>query len=78
MNKESTKVRKFQADLDIEITYINREVEGERNRIDNEVKDLENKISRLCVARDSLIEKKINRTKLVEAEYEKNVAQWES
>ncbi len=76
-NKDN-KVRKFQADKEIEIAAIEREVNAKRERITNDITSLEKQIITYKAELDGLDSDKEQKIKLAEQTYKANVAEFEA
>ena len=72
------KVRKFQADREIALAALDREITSEGGQIDTELASLEERIKSLKEKRASLAGKKEDREKAIESEYKANVAKFEA
>lgn len=72
------KVRKFQADREIALAALDREITAEGNQIDTELASLEERIKSLKDKKASLAGKKADREKAIEGEYKAAVAKFEA
>lgn len=72
------KVRKFQADREIALAALDREITAEGNQIDTELASLEERIKALKDKKASLAGKKADREKAIEGEYKAAVAKFEA
>ena len=77
VDNRDNKVRKFQADLEIEINTVEKTTTSARTMAEKEILKLEGLIKEQRTLLGSLEEKKIEKIKLAKAEYEKNVAEFE-
>lgn len=71
------KIRKFQADREISLAALDREITAESNQIDTELATLEERIKSLKDKRAGLAGKKEDRQKAIESEYKAAVAKFE-
>ena len=71
------KIRKFQADREIGLAALDREITAEGNQIDTELASLEERIKSLREKKSGLTSKKADREKAIEAEYKAAVAKFE-
>lgn len=71
------KIRKFQADREISLAALDREITAESNQIDTELATLEERIKSLKEKRSGLAGKKEDRQKAIESEYKAAVAKFE-
>ena len=71
------KIRKFQADREISLAALDREITAESNQIDTELATLEERIKSLKDKRSGLARKKEDRQKAIEGEYKAAVAKFE-
>lgn len=76
-NKDN-KVRKFQADKEIEIAAIERDINAKRERITNDITSLEKQIITYKAELDGLDSDKEQKIKLAEQTYKANVAEFEA
>lgn len=72
------KIRKFEADKEIALAALDREITAESNQIDTELASLEERIKALKDKRASLAGKKEDKIKAIEGEYKANVASFET
>lgn len=72
------KVRKFQADREISLAALERELSSEAIQIDTELASLEERIKALKDKKAGLASKKADREKAIEAEYKASVAKFEA
>lgn len=72
------KVRKFEADKEIGLAALDREINAEANQIETELAALEERIKALKDKRAGLANKKADRQAAIESEYKANVAKFES
>lgn len=77
VENRDNKARKFQADYDIEIAAIDRELNGTEKRLEDEVLDLQHRIDKLRIEINGIEDAKISRKELAKATYDKNVAQFD-
>lgn len=77
INGHDQKIRKFQADREIGLAALDREITAEGNQIDTELASLEERIKSLKEKKSGLTSKKADREKAIEAEYKAAVAKFE-
>lgn len=78
VESRDNKVRKFDADREIEISALDREINNRSNQIANEVIKLTEQIKALESERDSLMDKKADKLAVIEQTYKANVAQYDA
>jgi exonuclease SbcC len=78
IDTRNNKVRKFEADRDIAIAALDREVDFRANQIANEVIRLTEQIKALEVERDGLMDKKADKMAVIEQTYKANVAKYDA
>lgn len=78
VENRNNKVRKFDADREIEISALDREINNRSNQIDNEVVKLKEQIKALESEKDSLMDKKADKLVVIEQTYKANVAQYDA
>lgn len=71
------KIRKFQADREISLAALDREITAEGNQIDTELASLEERIKALKEKKKTLSGKKSDKEKAIESEYKASVAKFE-
>lgn len=71
------KIRKFQADREISLAALDREISAESNQIDTELATLEERIKSLKDKKAGLASKKADKQKAIESEYKAAVAKFE-
>lgn len=76
-NRDS-KVRKFEADKEIEIAALDREVENRRNQIDKDILKLQEQIKALQVESEGLADKKRDKLEVIENRFKAAVAQYDA
>ena len=72
------KIRKFQADREIALAALDREMTSESNNIDTELASLEERIKSLREKKAGLVGKKKDKEKAIESEYKAAVAKYEA
>lgn len=72
------KVRKFQADREIALAALDREITAEGNQIDTELASLEERIKSLKEKKATLAGKRTDKEKAIESEYKASVAKFEA
>lgn len=75
-NKDN-KIRKYQADREISIAALDREIGSRTNQISNDIMKLQEQIKRLEAERDSLTESKADKMSVIESLYKASVASFE-
>lgn len=78
VENKSNKIRKFEADREIEISVIERETASRQQQIEKEIINLTNQIAALNTEADSLAEKKQNKIDLANEKYKSSVAEFEA
>lgn len=78
IENRDNKVRKFEADKEIAISALDREISFRANQIDKEILQLEERIKVLKVEKESLETKKLDRLQVIESEYKANVAKYDA
>ena len=73
---QANKLRSFEADREIKLASLDREMAAESNNIDSELARLKERIIALEKEKESLNTKKADRTRLIESEFEKEKAQY--
>lgn len=73
---QANKLRSFEADREIKLASLDREMAAENNNIDSELARLKERIIALEKEKESLNSKKADRAKLIESEFEKEKAQY--
>ena len=73
---QANKLRSFEADREIALAGLDREMAAESNNIDSELARLKERITSLEKEKESLNGKKTDRIKVIESEYERNKAQY--
>ena len=73
---QANKLRSFEADREIKLASLDREIAAESNNIDSELARLKERIIALEKEKESLNSKKADRAKLIESEFEKEKAQY--
>lgn len=73
-----SKIRSFEADREIALTALDREITAEGNNIDTELATLRERISALEKEKSGLVSKKADKEAVIRSEHEKKVAQFES
>lgn len=76
-NREN-KVRKYQADKEIEISAINTEIGSTKTRIEKDIMKFEEQIRALKTELGGLEEKKQNKLALIEQTYKANIAEYDA
>lgn len=76
IESQANKLRSFEADREIKLASLDREMAAENNNIDSELARLKERIIALEKEKESLNSKKADRAKLVESEFEKEKAQY--
>ncbi len=72
------KVRKFEADKEIETAALNTEIENRRNQIDKDILKLHEQIKTLQAENDSLADKKLDKISVIENKFLAAVAQYDA
>lgn len=70
------KLRSFEADREIELAGLEREITAEGNNIDSELATLKERISALEREKETLNSKKADKAKVIESEFERKKAQY--
>lgn len=78
IENRDNKVRALKADFEIDKGAIEKETDSNRNRLNNDIKDLQAKIKEYEIELSSLEEKKIDKVKIAEKTYEANIAEFEA
>ena len=78
LENRDNKVRKFQADKEIEVAALNSEVESTKNRIERSIASLEEQIRAYKTELNGLEEKKQNKLSLIEQTYKANIAGYDA
>lgn len=78
IDNKNNKVRKFQADYEIEKSVIEREFSTEKNSISTSIRDLQEQIRQLEAKRDALDSKKMDKLTIAEQTYKANIAEFEA
>lgn len=78
IENRDNKVRKFEADKEIAISALEREVSYRSNQIDKEILHLEEQIRVLKVEKDGLETKKADKLSVIESEFKANVAKYDA
>jgi len=73
---QANKLRSFEADREIKLASLDKEMAAESNNIDSELARLKERIIALEKEKESLNTKKADRTRLIESEFEKEKAQY--
>ncbi|MBF1188621.1 MAG: hypothetical protein HXM02_11340, partial [[Eubacterium] sulci] len=73
---QANKLRSFEADREIKLASLEREMAAEGNNIDSELARLKERIIALEKEKESLNTKKADRARLIESEFEKEKAQY--
>ena len=73
---QANKLRSFEADREIKLASLDREMAAENNNIDSELARLKERIITLEKEKESLNSKKTDKAKLIESEFEKEKAQY--
>ena len=73
---QANKLRSFEADREIKLASLDREMTAESNNIDSELARLKERIIALEKEKESLNTKKADRARLIESEFEKEKAQY--
>lgn len=74
----NNKIRKYEADREIEISELNKEINIRSNQIDNEVVELKERIKILELQKNSIMDKKIDKLEVIEQTYRANVAKYDA
>lgn len=72
------KVRKFEADMQIEIAALNTEIENRRNQIEKDILRLREQIKALQTESDGLADKKSDKISVIENKFTAAVAQYDA
>lgn len=72
------KIRKFQADKEISLASLEKEIVSESNQIDTELATLEERIKSLKDKKAGLKSRKVDKEKAIESEYKASVAKFEA
>lgn len=78
INGHDQKVRKFQADREISMAALDREITAESSQIDTELASLEERIKSLKEKRAGLAGRKADKERAIESEYKAAVAKFET
>jgi len=78
IENRDNKVRKFEADKEIAISALNREIDFRANQIDKEILQLEERIRTLKTEKAGLEAKKADRLAVIESEYKANIAKYDA
>lgn len=78
VDNRDNKVRKFEADKEIQLTALEREMSSKRNQIDRDIASLEEQIRGLKSEKLSLGEKEQDKKKLIEQEFKTNIAEYDA
>lgn len=73
---QANKLRSFEADREIKLASLDREMAAESNNIDSELARLKERIIALEKEKESLNSKKADKAKLIESEFEKEKARY--
>lgn len=76
-NRDS-KVRKFEADKEIEIAALDREFENRKNQIDKDILRLEQQIKALQTESEGLADKKSDKLEVIENKFRADVARYDA
>ncbi len=72
------KVRKFEADKEIETAALNTDIENRRNQIDKDILKLQDQIKALQTENDGLLDKKADKLSVIESKFKAAVAQYDA
>lgn len=78
VENRNNKARKFQADKEISISAIEKEIDFRGNEIKDEINELKSKMKELEIEKKGLEEKKVDKVAVIESEYKTNVAEFEA
>lgn len=78
VENKNNKVRKFEADREISIAALDREVNARSNQIANDILKLNEQIKALGVEKDTLSDKKSDKLEIIEQKYKADIATYEA
>lgn len=74
----NNKVRKFDADKEIALAALDREMDGRKNQLTNDIIKLTEQIKTLEAERDAIADKKKDKQEIIEQTYKANIAQYDA
>lgn len=77
-DSRDSKIRKFDADREIEITALDREISNRANQIDKSIASLKEQIRAYETEKESLTSKKQDKLEVIEQTYKANVARFDA
>lgn len=77
-DSRDSKIRKFDADREIEITALDREISNRANQIDKSIASLKEQIRAYETEKESLASKKQDKLEVIEQTYKANVARFDA
>lgn len=78
MDSRESKIRKFEADREIEITALDREIVNRANQIDKSIASLNEQIRSYEAEKEQLASKKKDKLEVIEQTYKANVARFDA
>lgn len=78
IENRDNKVRKYEADKEIAISALEREISGRANQIDKEILQLEERIKALKTEKAGLEAKKADKLAVIESEFKANVSKYDA
>lgn len=78
MDSRNSKIRKFEADREIEITALDREIANRANQIDKSIASLNEQIRSYETEKEQLASKKKDKLEVIEQTYKANVARFDA
>lgn len=78
MDSRDSKIRKFEADREIEITALDREIANRANQIDKSIASLNEQIRSYETEKEQLASKKKDKLEVIEQTYKANVARFDA
>ena len=78
IENRDNKVRKFEADKEIAISVLDRELNTRGNQIDRDIESLKTQIKALETEKNGLTEKKQDKLSVIENEYKANIAKYDA
>ena len=78
MDSRDSKIRKFEADREIEVTALDREIANRANQIDKSIASLNEQIRSYETEKEQLASKKKDKLEVIEQTYKANVARFDA
>lgn len=78
VENRDNKVRKFEADKEISIATLDREINFRASQISNELTSLREQIKALKTEQDSLVGKRLDKLEVIEQTYKANIAKYDA